>query len=696
MSSITISIQLTVCSSLAALAIGVVAQSRRSDPANDNLQEQYNSAERFQQSGDLVQAARQYRVFLAGAQGELAAAHAASGDYRGAATLFSDALSIQPNSPELQLGYARTALLMGDLPQTEKLARAFLADDNRDPRKIAQGHQILGRALLKMNRDQEARAEMQQAVNLDPSFANRYGLAVVCLDLDDEECATQNFHEVEHSFGDTPALHMQFGLAYGNSDFTPQAIAEFRKVIAESPSYPQAHYSLAAALLAAGDDQKNVPEAEAELKKELAISPHDFLTYSALGKLAVSKHQYAEADAYLKRATLLNRGNPDAYLYLGQMYFETNRPAEAESALRKAIKLTSDPSRNRYQIQKAYFLLGRVLMQEHRPDEAHAEMELAKSYANKGLSHDKGQLAGLLNNSELAGASDNSNNSAATFGSDPSHIDSGAMNHVRAIDKQLAPAIADSYNNLGVISAANSNYADAFENFRRAAVWNPELNGLDLNLGRAAFMISNFADAVPPLSRYIRSHPGDSGLRGALAMSEFMTHNYRGCLAALTKAGGEVTAIPQMQYIYAESLAKTGQVASARERLERLESAHPEIAEVHRGLGEIAEQQGDLQKALKELNTANQLNASDPETHFDLGETQLEKGRTAGAILELQTAVRLMPEDARYHQELASAYERAFRMSDAVKERKIADQIHADKPPIAKIGRSDVEKNPEQ
>ncbi len=37
------------------------------------------------------------------------------------------------------------------------------------------------------------------------------------------------------------------------------------------------------------------------------------------------------------------------------MYFDTNRPTAAEADLRQAIKLTTDPSRNHYQIQKAHF-----------------------------------------------------------------------------------------------------------------------------------------------------------------------------------------------------------------------------------------------------------------------------------------------------------------------------------------------------
>jgi Flp pilus assembly protein TadD len=213
--------------------------------------------------------------------------------------------------------------------------------------------------------------------------------------------------------------------------------------------------------------------------------------------------------------------------------------------------------------------------------------------------------------------------------------------------------------------------------FKRAAAWEPSLGGLDYNLGHAAFLASDFSEAIPPLSRYLRSHPGDSGIRAALAMSEFMVHNYSGCLESLKGAEESITSIPQMEYIYAESLVKTGQISAGRQRLEALEKAHPEIAEVHRSLGEIAGLQGDWQKAIQELNEANRLSANDPETHYDLGKADLKTGRTEKAIVELERAVNLKPDEASYHQELARAYERAFRMPDAEKERRIYEQLRA-------------------
>jgi tetratricopeptide (TPR) repeat protein len=684
------SVVAALCSVASAQAAAQDLQSK-----TPTLQSLYNAAQQSQSAGDLSQAAENYRIFLAKALGELANSHAQIGDYARASALFDEALALDSDSASLQRDYASTVLQAGDLKRAETLARGLLNEYPNDPKGLAEAHQILGRTLHRMNRDQEARKELETAVSLDASVANQFDLAVVCLDLDDEKCAVQIFSGLETTLGDSPALHMRLGLAYGNSDFTPRAVTEFKKAIAEDARYPGAHYSVAAALLAAGEDEKTMQEAETELKQELAISPDDFLTYAALGKIESSYHRYPEAERYLKRAIVLSPKNPDAFLYLGQMYFDTNRLTEAEADLRQAIKLTTDISRNHYQIQKAHFLLGRILMQKHQEEEAHAEMQIAHAFADKALSKDKTELAGLLDNKPTSGeASDARVDPAAMAPAAPPPADPVAAGRQKAFEKQLTPAIADSYNNLGAIMATQTKYADALKYFERAAAWSPSLEGLDYNMGHAAFMAARFSEAILPLSRYLRSHPGDSGIRGALAMSQFMTHNYRGCIDALKGAGEGIGTIPQMQFIYAESLVKTGDVSSGRERLEKLEAAHPEIAEVHRGLGEIAELQRDWQTAIKELAQAIQLNANDPETHYDLGKTELESGNPAEAILELETAVRLMPDDASYHQELAAAYERAFRMSDAEKERRIVEQLKASQTPAAKAGASTAEERP--
>jgi tetratricopeptide (TPR) repeat protein len=645
-----------------------------------SLRQHYNDAQELQRTGKLSEAAEQYRAFLADALGELAIGYGRAQDYTHAAPLFDEALTLEPDSPSLFLDYARTALALGDLAHARTLAMEFIQKYPGDRQKLAQAHQVLGRTLLKLNRNQEARKELEAAVALDPTFPNGYDLAVACLDLDDEKCAVQIFNEMEKSFGDTAEIHMAFGRAYGDSDFQPRAVAEFRRALEENPHLPGAHYLLAAILLATGGDESHVEDAEAELKKELVISPRDSMTYAALGKIALTRNNYPEAETYLKKAILLGPQSPDAYLYLGQMYFATNRSAEAETALRQCIRLTTDVSQNRYQVQKAHFFLGRILMQKGQQDAAHEEMEISRDLANKTLSQDKSKLAGLLDTSGSEGSKDGQGPAEGVLAAPrlgAPAADPAARRSVESMREQIRLPVADSYNNLGAIAATNNNYSDAVTYFKHAAMWNPSLEGLDYNWGRAAFAGSQFADAIMPLSRYVKSHPEETGARSVLAISQFMTGNYPGCLEALEPAIGKVDLAPQVEYVYAESTVRTGRIASGVERLGALEKLHPEIPDVHRALGEALGQQGEKQRALEELRTAIQLSPRDADSHYDLGKMELESGDTAAAIPELEAATRLSPNSEKFHQQLADAYTAALRPADAQKEKETCNLLRA-------------------
>ena len=642
---------------------------------SNSLQEKYNAAQELQRKGKLNDAAVQYQAFVADALDELAMGYGAAQYYSQASPLFKEALALEPDSPSLLLDDARAALIAGNLADTKVLAAEFIQRYPGDRQRLAQAHQLLGRTLLKLNETQEARKELEAAVALDATFPNGYDLAVACLDLGDETCAVQLFAEMERSFGDTAELHMAFGRAYGESDFQPRAVTEFKRAIDENPRLPEVHYLLAAVLLATGGDESHAEEAKEELKKELVNSPNDAKTYAALGELGATSHNYAEAETYLKKAVLLGSENPDAYLYLGQIYFATNRQADAEAALRQCIHLTTDVSRNRYQVQKAHFLLGRILMQKGESDAARAEMSLSRELANKTLSQDKSRLAALTDTSGPGDAP------SPETGMIPPVIavtaDPATLRRLESMREHIRLPVADSYNNLGAIAATNNDYSSAIKFFERAAEWNPTLEGLDYNWGRAAFAGSQFAEAIMPLSRYVGAHPDDLGGRAVLGISQFMAGNYRGCIETLGTAIGKSGIAPQAEYVYAESLVRTDQVASGIERLRVIEKAHPEIPDVHRALGEALELRGEREASLIELRTAIGLSPSDADSHYDLGEMELEDGDKVAAISELETASRLLPDSVKFHQALADAYTAALRPAEAQKEIEICNLLRA-------------------
>lgn len=677
---------LTVSLLLTLSATTLPAQARTAAArGGESLQETYNAAVHLQQAGKLSEATEEYRAFLTESLGEMALGYGVARDYAQAAPLFDEALALEPNSPDLLLEYAGTALLLGDAEHAKALASTFLRGNPGDRQKAAQAHQILGRSLLKLNQDQEARKEFEAAVALDPTFANGYDLAVACLDLNDDKCAKQVFGEMERSFGDTASIHMAFGQAYANSDSQPTAIGEFRRAIAENPRLPGAHYYLAATLLATGDEA-SLKQAEEELKKELEISPRDAMTYAALGKIATTHYQYDDAEKYLRKAIELDPKNPDPYLYLGQMYFNQNRYPEAEAALRQCIALTRDVSRNRYQVQKAHFLLGRILMKKNDEAGAHAEMQIARELANKVLSQDKTQLTALLDKPGRDDSGPPAADGAGESGAPAAAADPAALARLHDFEDRVRLPIADSYNNLGAMAAAKGDYALAVTNFERAAEWNPSLDGLDFNWGRAAFSGSQFADAVTPLSRYLRQHPEDPGVRSALAISEYMTRNYAGCVATVQAAEGKAAFVPQVEFVYADSLVKTGQIAAGTERLLALEGAHPEIPDVHRALGEALALRGNQERAMAELRIAIRLDGSNAASHYDLGKIELERGDTPGAIPELETAVHLAPNDAGFHEELAQAYKAAERTADQKREMDASQALRASHAKLAQNG----------
>ena len=255
------------------------------------------------------------------------------------------------------------------------------------------------------------------------------------------------------------------------------------------------HYSLAAAYLAAAGDSR-LSDAKAELRKEIASSPKGAMAYAALGHLEAGEQHYNEAEAYLRHAADLDPTNPDTFLYLGQLYVDMKRPADAEAALRSSIRLTTDVSRNHYQVQKAHYLLGRLLMQSGDTEEGKKGLQISQSLTLQNLARDHDRLADYLDESAGMSTSGPSHQVAGM----PKHSDPKLVDQADRFETQIGPAIADSYNNLGAIAGSSRNYGAALGYFERAAEWNPALEGLDENWGRAAFAAGQFSQAVAPLS----------------------------------------------------------------------------------------------------------------------------------------------------------------------------------------------------
>ena len=667
------------------------------------LQSNYDAAQTFQANGDFAQASLQYQLFIASALDRLAIARGNIGDHGRSSALFNEALRLTPNNHGLQLDSAEEAFASKEPARARLLAEKALAAEPGN----ARAHRILGRVLVEAGENERGTKELEKAVAIEPDFTNGYALASAYLAIKDKERAAGIFREMQASFGDKAAIHMQFGLAYGEAEFFEDASREFQKTIEEDPKFPGAHYSLGAScLLTVGE--VDFTRAEAEFRKELQINPDDFLSHMQLGSIALSQHRPQDAEHELTRANALNPINADAFLLLGQLYAETGRNADAEAALRKSIALTPEVSHNRYQVQRAHYLLARVLFQTNRTEDGKREMQISQELLSLSASKHR-EPSHSTSENDLGGVAPWSG------GKNTAQFDPHALSAAEADEKQLGPAIADSYNNMGVIAATSNDFAAASDYFEKASQWNPTLEGLDYNWGKAAYSGHLSSKAVGPLGRYVQSHPEDDSMRAALGMSLFLIRDYDRSVKALEPIASRSDATPALAFLYAQSLVEIGEYESGIVRLRALIANDPRSVPYHRALGEALAHKKDYSGAAAEFQTSLQIDPSDnrskyylaltfiqqqqtksaqgyleelaqsgsknPDVYYQLGKLKFEEADAKSAILSLQQAAKLSPGSELIHKALAAAYRMDSRTEDADSEIKQAEAIHTSRGP---------------
>ena len=263
---------------------------------------------------------------------------------------------------------------------------------------------------------------------------------------------------------------------------------------------------------------------------------------------------------------------------------------------------------------------------------------------------------------------------------------------VEQFEQRIGPAIADSFNNLGVINAEKESYISASSYFKQAAKWNPTMEGLDYNWGRAAFGAQDYRQAVICLGRYVKIHPEDPRPRVPLGMSQFMLSEYKNAVETLALLQLQMNAIPLLAYAYGDSLIKTGYTAEGIDRLLHLEATHPDFALAPAALGYAFAGEHEYSKAELQLRSALHLNPANteakynlalvlialdkrteaeallteleqsdgknPAVYYQLGKLQLDSGNANAAITSLEAAVRLAPNDDVIRLELTDAYHR--------------------------------------
>jgi tetratricopeptide (TPR) repeat protein len=486
------------------VANGILSGQTSSAAHSDKLgmRQHYDAAYRFQSSGDFARADVEHKHFLAAALDHLANFYANTGDYLHAAPYYDEAIKLTPNDFALLMDYAGASLDAHNSPKAKTLLQTVMELDatSMTASQKADIHLMYGRTLRALGDTKAAIEQFHTAIALDPSIDDYGFLADAMLELDDLSSASHIFTGMVTQFGDSAAVHMRIGRIYALAGFPDRAVDEFKRAVALDYKMPDVHYCLGAAYMS--NRASDLPLAEAEFRKEVALHPDDTFSYPQLGYIALRHLDYHAAELEFRHAIALNPLNADVFADLGKLYTETGRLSEAVDAFRKAIALTSDPARSDYAIERVHYQLGRLLIARGDDAEGQRELQIAQELLSQ-----RDKQAEL----KMTGKPAERNPLERTRVATPKEVE-----ELELFAKQIRPLLAGSYNNLGVHAAMGEKYAEAAGYFQLAAKWDSTLAGVYPNWGRAAYAAHDCIQAIDPLHRAVAADSSNTELAAML------------------------------------------------------------------------------------------------------------------------------------------------------------------------------------
>ncbi|HLK17708.1 MAG TPA: tetratricopeptide repeat protein [Bryobacteraceae bacterium] len=230
------------------------------------------------------------------------------------------------------------------------------------PAQTANVHERAGRDLESAGKLEQAAAEYERAVQLDPSQEQYYFEAAhAFLLLQRFDSAVTILERGSKTFPKSAQLELALGVGYYGQrrfadatvaflrtidlapeveqpyvflgkmldqagDKMPQVVQRFRKWAAANPSDPRAQFIYARGLIISGGDSA---EAERLLRASIALKGDQWESHYELGTLLEQQRKYLDAAAELERGSALNPSQPDIHYHLSRVY---DRLGESDKA----------------------------------------------------------------------------------------------------------------------------------------------------------------------------------------------------------------------------------------------------------------------------------------------------------------------------------------------------------------------------
>ena len=655
---------------------------QQSVSSTQELQKRIDAQRLAAKSGDPKGVETASRQVVALALQQMAALRSVEHAWPQAAELYRQSLALEDN-PETRMGLATAAFYAGHTDQALAEIDKLLATDARS----AQVWHIKGN-ILTANQDYRSASEaLARSFELKHDVNVQFALGMALLNLKEKEKAAAVFRAMLEAYGDRAIWHVVFGGAYRDTKYPDDAIREFRRAIALDPKAPHVHLFLGLTLL-----EQNYwgpsPEILREFAEEINQYPDDYYGNYNLGVLQMEQGQPAPSNQHLLIAAKSQPTNPDPWLYLGLNAYKSNDYPTARQYLLKTVELTGEnQERNNFQIRRGYIALGRILVSEGKKEEADQYFTKAKALGAKsmelsseaissamsegGMHSSPGVMPSLAQPQNANSASQESAPVDPTERPDPStltdvQLSPTQLKDVQARENQLSAVLSTTYNDWGTAEARQKDYASALSHFHAAEKWDDSTPGLMRNVGLAALRLGDQKEAARAFQLAVEKDPKDQLANAMLGMSLFSAQRYADAAKAFNNAGEGVYRDPRMAYAWAFSLVRINDLTKAVEVLNRL-NAQPLPTEMAIGVGDLYNQTGDYEDALKVFRKVIQQDPSTPRAHYYAGEALIHLDRPTDAIPEFQEELKLTPDDPNVQYHLAFAMLQTSQKDEAFK-----------------------------
>jgi tetratricopeptide (TPR) repeat protein len=206
--------------------------------------------------------------------------------------------------------------------------------------------------LLGVGRLDEARADLEQALDRDPNDGDAYALrAIIAVALNDRAEALANGREAVKRSPKSAAARIALSYAVQANFELEAARDELLQAVADQPDDARAWARLAELWLSLG----YLDRAREAAERAASLAPAEARANTVLGFVALARVDIAGATTAFERAIALESGNPLARLGLGLAKIRKGRLADGRREIEIAVALNPDDPIVRSYLGKAYF-----------------------------------------------------------------------------------------------------------------------------------------------------------------------------------------------------------------------------------------------------------------------------------------------------------------------------------------------------